>query len=339
MTSATVEDGRVKLGERLTVSFQRTLRIPDDGRAYPLPPSLGPFPLHRVEDHAERVPEAWRREGGVFLPLYQREALWLGFDGAAWKPNAVKVGIGRINALSGESWDDALHATPQDYLVCPDQPWLDGINAGDGVVRQFVAMPLGLGYTVEAQLRGAEDHGGMQIAVYEPRPGRFPDRPPDSSMRLGLGEPRPQAQARGGAMGIGAGGRITQRIYPDRYGLDTWEPAPAVRLSVHLLNSEQYTEVTGRPAPPTPVSARIYTEHGLPWFALYDEAKGTIEAAEKLTRVRSVGAIDTAHGRAGADDAPVDVDASQVRVVDPGRKEAKEARVDARPRSQRKEDL
>jgi hypothetical protein len=317
VTAPAVAGGRVRLGERMTVSFQRTLRVPDDGRPYPLPPSLGPFPLQRVEDHADRIPDAWRREGGVFLPLYQREALWLGFDGTAWKPNAVKVGVGRINALSGEPWDERLRAAPQDYLVCPDQPWLDGINAGDGLVRQFVAMPLGLGYTVEAQLGGAEDFGGIQLAVYEPRPGRFPDRPPPAPGGPALGEPRPRAAARGGEMGLGAGGRITQRIYPDPYGLDAWQPAPAARLSVHLLNSEQYTEVTGRPAPPTPVSARLYTEHGLPWFALYDEAKGTIAAAEKLTRVRSVGAIDAARERADAGDASVDVETSQIRVVHP----------------------
>ena len=48
-----------------TVSFQRTLRIPDDGSVYPLPPGLGEFPIHRVEDHAERVPEPWREHGGT----------------------------------------------------------------------------------------------------------------------------------------------------------------------------------------------------------------------------------------------------------------------------------
>jgi hypothetical protein len=36
-------------------------------------------------------------------------------------------------------------------VVCPDQPWLDGINAGDGYIRQFVAMPLGMGYTAKSR--------------------------------------------------------------------------------------------------------------------------------------------------------------------------------------------
>src|SRR5689334_2407340 len=95
-----VTGDRVRVGDRFSVTFHRTLRIPDDGRVYPLPPGLGEFPLHRVADYRNRVPTAWKKSGGVFLPMYQREALWLGFDGAAWKPNAVKVGIGRVNALS-----------------------------------------------------------------------------------------------------------------------------------------------------------------------------------------------------------------------------------------------
>ena len=152
MLSVTVENQRVRIGERFSVSFQRTLRIPDDGRQYPLPPGLGAFPLHRVEEYADRLPAQWQEHNGVFLPMYQREALWLGFEAAGWKPNAVKIAIGKINAISGRAWDEQLHADPQDYIVCPDQPWLDGINAGEGVIRQFVAMPLGLGYTVEAQV-------------------------------------------------------------------------------------------------------------------------------------------------------------------------------------------
>jgi hypothetical protein len=52
--------------------------------------------------------------------MYQQEALGLGFDGARWKPNAVKVAVGRINAAPGSTWDEALHDSPQDYLVFKD---------------------------------------------------------------------------------------------------------------------------------------------------------------------------------------------------------------------------
>jgi hypothetical protein len=166
MLNVRIDQHRARIGEHFSLSFQRTVRIPDDGRVYPLPPGLGAFPIQRVEDYRERVPTSWRESGGVFIPIYQREALWLGFGGVTWKPNAVKVGVGQINAVSGGRWDEWLHDAPQDYLVCPDQPWLDGINAGDGFIRQFVAMPLGLGYTVEAQISGAEAFGGVQLLVF-----------------------------------------------------------------------------------------------------------------------------------------------------------------------------
>ena len=65
-------------------------------------PSLGRFPVRRVADYADRVPAKWREHGGVLLPMYQREAMWLSFSGAHWRPNAVKVAIGKVNAISGE---------------------------------------------------------------------------------------------------------------------------------------------------------------------------------------------------------------------------------------------
>ena len=127
------------------MTFQRTLRIPDDGNDYPLPPGLGQFPVRRVDDYAAKVPRSWREHGGVFLPMYQREALWLQFGGTYWRPNALKIGVGKVNAVSGEPWSERLQAEDergnQDYVVVPAQPWLDGINSGDGTIRQFVAMP------------------------------------------------------------------------------------------------------------------------------------------------------------------------------------------------------
>lgn len=252
MVEVVVPGDRIVFGARFSLSFQRTLRIPDDGREYPLPPGLGRFPIHCIDDFKDHVPESWRNDGGVFIPMYQREALWLAFDAADWKPNAVKIGIGRINAVSGEQWDEELRAAPQDYIVCPPQLWLDGINAGEGYIRQFVAMPLGLGVTVEAQLTGAEEFGGIQVLVFEPKPGRFPDRPPRSKGEAGL--PAAMSEMPSLEMGLGVGGRMQQRIHPDPHGV-----------------------------------VQTYTEWGLPWFELYDEHLGDIPAAQQLERVKSVG--------------------------------------------------
>ena len=52
---------------RMSLSFQRTLRIPDDDRDHPLPPGLGDFPLRHVDDFADDVPDDWVAHGGVML--------------------------------------------------------------------------------------------------------------------------------------------------------------------------------------------------------------------------------------------------------------------------------
>src|SRR5688572_12203089 len=214
MLEVTVKHDTLAFSDGFALNFQRTLRIPDDGGTYPLPPGLGTFPICRVDDYKERVPEAWVEHGGVFIPMYQREALWISFRSRYWKPNAVKVAVGKVNAVSGKPWNQKLAAEENDYLVCPPQPWLDGINAGEGYIRQFVAMPLGMGYTVEAQVTGEETFGGIQIIVHEPKPGRFPDEPPQPSRAFYRAAPSAipamamHAVGGGAEMGLAAGGKM-----------------------------------------------------------------------------------------------------------------------------------
>ncbi len=276
----------ILIGERFSVNFQRTLRIPDDDQNYPLPAGLGRFPIHRVDEYEDQVPKNWKKKNGFFIPMYQREALWLGFNGVNWKPNAVKIGIGKVNVVSGEKWDELLHEEPQDYIVTPEQLWLDGINAGDNYVRQFVAMPLGMGFTVEVQITGKEQFGGIQLLVYEAKPGIFPDEPPtpepQDSEVIGAQMSPPQE------MGLGVGGRIKQKIYPDPYGIDTWDQEKTGDAYIYIVNSSQYSEITGLEPPATPIDMETYNKYGIPWFELYDEEKGDIKAANKFKRIKPI---------------------------------------------------
>lgn len=295
MLPIAIEQGRVRIGDRFSVSFQRTLRIPDDGNMYPLPPGLGPLPIQDVTKYAGRVPASWLgRDVHLFIPMYQREALWLGFGGAWWKPNAVKIEVGTVNAVLGEVGNAALRASPQNYLVCPNQPWLDGFKTGEAVIRQFVAMPLGSGYSVEGHVTGREQYGGIQMTVYEPKPGLFPDHPPP--------EREPQARKAFVAptnmpsMGLGAGGRMRQKVYPDPYGIDTWDQEDSGSVSIHILNSEQYRQVTGHEPHPTPVDTTTYIQHGLPWFDLYDESEGDVPASEQLAGIKTIREVDEEKG-------------------------------------------
>ena len=227
------------------------------------------------------------------LPIYQREAMWLSFN--ASEPTALHVGVGKVCAVSGLPWIEHLVKDPQNYVALPRQPWLDGINAGDGFIRQFVAVPLGSGATVEGQVTGEETHGGVQLravglteqalaawhAAQAARTAYCADAMSD-------GGPLPAPSA---SMGLGAGGRMRQEGYADDRQLADYDESGARRLFVHLCSAAQWTAITGEVPPPTPVDRDAYVEAGLPWFDYYDADARDLAAAQELTNVKSVGDV------------------------------------------------
>ncbi|HVG43769.1 MAG TPA: hypothetical protein VM890_03535, partial [Longimicrobium sp.] len=282
---------------RLEVNLQRTLRIPDDGKNYPLPPGLGRFPLRHVDDFAARLPAEWVRHGGVMLPLYQAEALWISFRSPTGYPFAVKVATGKINAVTGERWRDGLNRGPQDYVAVPGQPWLDGYVVEKGFIRQFVAMPLGAGYTAEEQITGQAEHGGLQVMAFPLKREVWERilaeraRMLDAEMEF-ESQPSPMFAAApasaGMAMGLGAGGRMKQEIYTDDRAMEDWDLRASGRCFVHIANSLVWRSITGTEPPTTPPTSEEYTRAGLPWFDYYAEGRKAVEGSGILAGIKSV---------------------------------------------------
>ena len=289
-----------------SISFQRTLRIPDDNRSYPLPPGLGNFPLLPVAPYAGGLPARWPDHGGVFMPMYQAEALWVDFQSRRGPgyPMAIKVAAGKVNAVTGEPFRTELTAGTQDYLVVPEQPWLDGFCIRKGVVRQFVAMPLGEGYTAEEQLTGAAEHGGLQIVAYPMKADRYEkllvkrrralEGVADMAMSCGVAAPQ--------GLGLAPGGLMRQEIFEDSYGIDAWDQQVRSRCFVHLLNSAQFRSVTGAAPPHEPPTAKDYNRAGLPWFEYYDADRRALEGAERLARLDSVAVHRLKEGKESLED-------------------------------------
>ena len=300
----------------LTITFVRTLRIPDDDKTYPLPPGLGTFPLQHIDDHRERVPAKWLEHGGVMLPMYQAEALWIKFSSKhipkrrTRYPFAVKIGTGKISAITGDEWVKVLEE--DDYCVVPEQPWIDGYAVDDDQVRQFVAAPLGAGFTAEEQLTGKADHGGIQIEVYpmdfltfdKKYPKQKEHKTSGGVMRgavfggftapgiyantLCLSDSLEQERGVSAEMGIGAGGKMKQEIFKDPHGLDVWQRSQKARCFVHLANSMAWEAITQKKPPATPVTASVYTRQGYPWFDYYDESQEALGGTEKLKSLKSI---------------------------------------------------
>ncbi|KAL8650178.1 MAG: hypothetical protein Q9226_005253 [Calogaya cf. arnoldii] len=116
---------------RVAISFQRTVRVPDNQGENYLPPGLGTFPLYSVRNFQETLPATMAAKGGLFFPMYQREAMWVNISASI--PFAIQIYVGGVNAVSGEPIQSD-HATTlrrlnklakdesiQDYVVAPKQ--------------------------------------------------------------------------------------------------------------------------------------------------------------------------------------------------------------------------
>ncbi len=293
---------------RMTIDFQRTLRIPDDGEDYPLPPGLGEFPLRHVDDHAAQVPAKWLQHGGVMMPMYQSEAMWLSFDSDVIDghdhsyPFAIKIATGKQCAVSGATWKDGLQRRPQNYVVVPEQPWLDGYVVEKGFIRQFVAMPLGSGYSAEEQLTGKAEFGGLQLAVYPMKRKVFERRFPKLEGRLQRSRAAgPEADMTlyspiSAEMGLAPGGRMRQEIYDDPFNIRDWQRDCHSRCFVHLCNSMVWQSFTGSQPPHPAPTSKQYTQAGLPWFDYYDDQQTAVAGAPALAKLKSVAELSHEKG-------------------------------------------
>lgn len=80
------------------MSFERTPRMPDDNRLHQLPGSLGSYDLFSVEAYSSHLPKNISESGGVFFPMWQREAMWMNFKPKQHKW-AVRVFMGHVNTI------------------------------------------------------------------------------------------------------------------------------------------------------------------------------------------------------------------------------------------------
>lgn len=307
---------------RLRITLQRTLRLPEDDRTYPLPPGLGRFPMRHIDDYRERVPASSIRRGGVIVPMYQSEALWISFhsdeiaDHRAGYPFVVQIAAGKVNAVSGEQWQEGLAASPQSYVVVPKQPWLDGFNVGRGIVRQFVAMPLGSGFTVEEQVTGAAEHGGLQISVSpmkrEEFESRFPKVDREATPMYGRAFPPGTCYSLATAdMGLAPGGRMRQEIARDPYGLAVWDTTRRSRCFIHLLDALTWRQVTTSNPPHPPFTAHEYARLKLPWFEYYDKEIKALGGSATLAGTQPTSEFAKQHQQAR----PVMPDGAQVTSI------------------------
>jgi len=57
---------------KLDITLRRTIRVPDNGDCFNLPPDMGAFPIFNVEQYRSSLPKSLVEKGGVFVPIYRK---------------------------------------------------------------------------------------------------------------------------------------------------------------------------------------------------------------------------------------------------------------------------
>ena len=243
------------------VAFQRTLRIPDDNRDYPLPPGLGRFPLRHVDDHLDcmrlsqapqapprSAPEMGLAPGGLMRQKIHEDPH--GFD--AWDRSArSRCFVHILNSLqflqvTGVE-PPAKPPTARDYTEA-GLPWFEHYG-GDLTALDGAKKLAGLD---SVAARRAEAGGGRPRRQRPRQPGGRPEggRRPRAGERV-LSVWKTRLSARGGGCGARWSSRSgccdssnpvparTRRPEHDRHG-------PAFSMSVAAARRC----VRGRPAGP-----------------------------------------------------------------------------------------
>jgi hypothetical protein len=261
---------------------------------------------YKVSDYRKNCPTGWA-DDQYFVALHDTEAMWILFSPFAASPQAVLVGSGGINALTGKKLGTVLEK--DNYLVCPPQPWLDGWKDKDGTVFQFVATPhkKGKRITVAEQLIGEESQtGAIGLSIFDPKePGKLThvDRPQEGwtegattqdwgySMNsapvlfAGLPLTKSMRSARPvDEMGLGKGGKIIQKIYPDPYGLEVWKEKPTAVFVMYLVDAKTAEEITGETVQ-DPVTHDKYKGK---WYGLKDQTYQDVPGTDQFTGLQSV---------------------------------------------------
>ena len=155
----------------------------------------------------------------------------------------------------------------------------------------MIVYPLGSGASVEEQITGEAEHGGLQFIVYPMRPEAYERMCAVRASSRMVFASEVDYIAESPAMGLAAGGRMRQQIYHDPYTFGDWDTQHSHRCFVHLVNATAWRSLTGETPPQSPCTVEQYVRAGLPWFDYYNADLAVLDGSDVLRSVKSIGQV------------------------------------------------
>jgi hypothetical protein len=186
--------------------------------------------------------------------------LGINATGRPWKPNAVKIGFGEINVLTGTRLRTAFSKKLRDYLVCSSDMVVSGGYIAQGEYQQFLAPAA----TSHGRRHGTVTVSGpLRLCVFEPKPGLFPDEP---DLEWSFFAPE-KGGVRPGGYDCSSCRKQAAAEPPliDEYSADIWDPASVKQVLIYLVDAESVYRLTGQAPAPSPITREVYERAGVPW--------------------------------------------------------------------------
>lgn len=201
MLPVDVSDYEIRIADLLLVSLERTVRAPE-GRLLDVPSGLEPI---RLEGEVRTGHPAEQTIARAALP--EDSAAWICFSGSWGNPCAIRLRHGDRDLLTGRRWQHPPSPRPQNYVVCPLQPWLPGVCTGESGWQQLTAAAV------------ASEPGQplrIHFAVHPAAPRTRSRAGPHARSR-----PHPDAPF----------------ITADHFGAEFWAPQPAAGFTLEIVPS------------------------------------------------------------------------------------------------------
>ena len=135
-SGSTLESGRIRVCGGLLTSLNRSWQVVGRPGQRPAASFKGLAPLAAWSAAGVKTDD----QNPIYLAaIAPHDAFWIGFDADPELNFAVTIDLDGRNALSGErGWSRGLAHNPKNFLLIPDQPWLDARGGQDGSLQQLI---------------------------------------------------------------------------------------------------------------------------------------------------------------------------------------------------------